>query len=264
VERVTPEQMTTEPTGCFVAGGGYAHFCASTTLWGVLLWASPDAVEMQALVRSLRIELGPPAEPHASVVDASRLERIDPTAFQVLGEYVEAERAALGRQVERLALVRPRGLEGAVVAGFFGVVAPPYPVSVFEELGDALGWLDHAAALASIEAAYTAASATPPLVGSLRALLAERLRQIDLADAARALGVSLRTLQRRLGEAGTSFQDELAAARLRAAQRLLLGSDASLTTIAFEVGCASPQHFSQLFRKLTGESPSAWRDRHRG
>jgi AraC-like DNA-binding protein len=264
VERVTPEQMRTAPAGRFVAGAGHAHFCAKPQLWGMVLWGSPDAVEMQALVRSLRLELDAPAERHASVVDASHLERIDPSAFEILGEYVRSEASALGRQVERLALVRPRGLEGAVVAGFFGVVTPPYPVAVFEELGEALEWLGHADALGELEKLYTAASETPPLVGALRALLADRLRDVDLADAAHALGVSLRTLQRRLGEAGTSFQDELAAARLRAAQRLLLQSDASLTTIAFDVGCASPQHFSQLFRKLTGESPSAWRDRHRG
>ena len=44
---------------------------------------------------------------------------------------------------------------------------------------------------------------------------------------------------------------------------LLLESDAKLTSVAVEVGCASLQHFSSLFRKLTGESPSAWRARHR-
>jgi AraC-like DNA-binding protein len=256
--------MAADPVGRFVAGAGYAHFCARPELWGVVLWSSPDAVEMQALVRSLHLELRAPAVPHGSVVDARRLERVDPSAFEVLGSYVGNESAALGRQVVRLALVRPRGIEGAVVAGFFGVVPPPYPVSVFEELTAALEWLDHAGDAAGIERVYAVASETPPLVGALRALLGERLRDVDLADAARALGVSLRTLQRRLGEAGTSFQDELAAARLRAAQRLLLDSDASLTTIAFEVGCASPQHFSQLFRKLTGESPSTWRDRRRG
>ncbi len=36
-----------------------------------------------------------------------------------------------------------------------------------------------------------------------------------------------------------------------------------LTAVAVEVGCASLQHFSSLFRKLVGESPSTWRDLHR-
>jgi AraC-like DNA-binding protein len=77
------------------------------------------------------------------------------------------------------------------------------------------------------------------------------------------LGISERTLQRKLGEAGTGYLNELAEARVRAARRLLLESDAPLTAIAYDVGCASLQHFSALFRKRTGESPSAFRRKRR-
>jgi AraC-like DNA-binding protein len=84
-----------------------------------------------------------------------------------------------------------------------------------------------------------------------------------VGEAAHALRVSLRTLQRRLSEADTTFHEELAGARLAAAQRLMLDSDAALTTIALEVGCASLQHFSALFRRLAGQSPSAWRQSQR-
>ncbi|MBZ0237586.1 MAG: helix-turn-helix domain-containing protein, partial [Deltaproteobacteria bacterium] len=66
-------------------------------------------------------------------------------------------------------------------------------------------------------------------------------------------------LQRHLRAAGTAFQRELDAARVRVAQRLLETSRASLTEIALDVGCASPQHFSALFRRVAGQPPSAWR-----
>jgi AraC-like DNA-binding protein len=52
-------------------------------------------------------------------------------------------------------------------------------------------------------------------------------------------------------------------ARVRAAKRMLLDGDAPLTTIAIESGCASLQHFNTLFRKRTGQLPSAWRRRER-
>jgi AraC-like DNA-binding protein len=110
---------------------------------------------------------------------------------------------------------------------------------------------------------YQAVSSTPAQVGELRAVLEAQLDGIGVKEAARALGLSDRTLQRRLREAGTSFQDELNGARIRAAQRLLLDSDMPITQIALEVGCASPQHFSTLFRRLAGASPSAWRDENR-
>jgi len=42
---------------------------------------------------------------------------------------------------------------------------------------------------------------------------------------------------------------------------LLADTDHKITSIAFEVGCASLQHFSTLFRKATGVAPSEWRAR---
>ncbi len=75
--------------------------------------------------------------------------------------------------------------------------------------------------------------------------------------------MSERTLQRRLKEEDTSFQAELNNVQMRTAQQLLLETDMKLTAVAVEVGCASLQHFSSLFRKLVGESPSTWREQHR-
>jgi len=67
----------------------------------------------------------------------------------------------------------------------------------------------------------------------------------------------------RLHAAGTTFRHELNSARVRAAQTLLATSHTKLEVIAAEIGCASVQHFSTLFRRETGEAPSAWRARHR-
>lgn len=249
------EAFAEAPNGRYFAGSTFAHFCADDALWGVVLWGRPTSDDMALLVRSLHIELTDVARPHRSIVDARRLDSVDVSAFAVLDGYVRDHQAELSEKVTELSLLRPAGMAGAVVAGFFEVLPKPYPVLLLESAPEE----------DLLMAVFSAASGAPPIVMSLRAVIGERLTSITIADASRALGMSERTLQRRLRSADTSFLDELNAARVRAAQRLLLDSDEPVTTVALEVGCATPQHFSTLFRKLTGESPSQWRaDRRSG
>ena len=143
----------------------------------------------------------------------------------------------------------------------------PYPVAVFDDTRVALEWLGEKTPgplAAELSELYAEASSTPPWLASLRALLDANLRGISVATAAKRQGMSERTLQRKLSEAGTTYQTEAIDARVRAAKRLLVDGDTALTTIAMEAGCASLQHLNSLFRKRTGELPSAWRQNHRG
>jgi AraC-like DNA-binding protein len=262
MRQATLEEFARDPVGSFVAGETYVHFCATPKLWGVILWARPSERDAVQLGRSLVLELGPPAEPHASIVDARRLQGADPGAFQAAGRYLMRHRAALATWVRRLALLRPSGISGAIVAGAYDVLPRPYPVRLFTDAAAALAWLGSpAASAAMVEQLYASASRTPPVLGSLRGLLDGHLLGMAIDQAARALGVSERTLQRRLREAGTTFKDELADAKIRAAKQMLLDGASALTTVALDVGCASLQHFSALFRRRTGESPSAFRRR---
>jgi AraC-like DNA-binding protein len=266
----TLDELARAPVGRYVSGERWAHFCATASLWGVVLWGRPTEADAAGLGRSLVLELAPPAQAHASIVDASRLEGADAGAFAAAGRYLERHGEALGRVVRRLALVRPRGLVGAVVAGAYDVMRRPYPVAIFEDTAAALGWLAAEGEAVppglpeAIARIHETASSTPGLITSLRAELDARLSGISLARTARALGVSSRTLQRRLAESGTTFAAEVAAARLRAAERLLIDSDAPLTSIALDVGFSSLQHFSAMFRRHAGASPSSWRRRRRG
>lgn len=256
----TPEIMKTEPVGHYVSGDGFVHFCARPELWGIILWGRPTMDTAVQLGRTLMMELDPPVVPHVSVVDASRLEGADTGAFQALDWYMRTHGDRLAKQVTKLALVRPPGLPGTIVAGVYDVVPRPYPVEVFGTLAEALTWVDAPEGIEDeLIAAHAEATGTPPLLGSLRALLSSKLNGITVADAAKRLSLSERSLQRKLSEYDTTFQAELGVARVRAAQRLLVDTDAPLTNIALDVGCASLQHFSALFRKHIGESPSAWR-----
>jgi AraC-like DNA-binding protein len=166
--------------------------------------------------------------------------------------------------IRKQAIIRPSGLPGAVVAGFYQVVQHAYPVEVFTSVGDALDWFGwpkaHPLAV-EVDALWTHAVGHSPIVRRLRTLLETDVSGVTLASAARSLAISERTLQRHLRDSGTNFQSELAAARIHAAQSKMVHTDLKLTAIALEVGCSSLQHFSTLFRKATGETPSAWRAR---
>jgi AraC family transcriptional regulator len=47
--------------------------------------------------------------------------------------------------------------------------------------------------------------------------------------------------------------------RVERAQGLMLSTDASLSDIALDCGLADQSHLTRLFRRIVGESPSAWR-----
>jgi AraC-like DNA-binding protein len=92
-------------------------------------------------------------------------------------------------------------------------------------------------------------------------LTSSGLSHIDVV--AHAIGTSVRTLQRRLGDAGTSYTQVLARARFRTAAHLLSSSDATVLDVALDVGYSDPAHFARAFQRWTGCSPSAYRQANR-
>lgn len=265
------EELSRDPVGKFVAGARTLHFCASPRLWGIVLWGRPTEADALEVYRSLPFEMRPPAIPHAAIIDASRMEGGEPAAFARVERYLSRFSGALGEWILRLAMVRPSGLAGAIVAGAPQLLAFPFPVQVFEDVPAALRWLAPDAGLTgSVDAvgraiadAQARASRTPPLLREVRLWLEANLVGPTLGQAASAFATSERSMQRRLAEASTTFQDEVGLARVRVAERMLESGDAPLTEIAIAVGCASLQHFGALFKRVTGESPGAWRKRRR-
>jgi AraC-like DNA-binding protein len=77
------------------------------------------------------------------------------------------------------------------------------------------------------------------------------------ADAvARRLGLSTRTLQRRLKCCGVVFEDLLDETRRSEAIRLLLKGEHSMTEIAYRLGYSDPAHFTRAFKRWKGVAPS--------
>lgn len=255
------ESFAAAPAGAYLGGASWMHWCSSPALWGVVLWGRPSREDVAELISSLRLELADAAVPHASFVDASGVRGVDGAAFELLNAYVKEHSKRLSENVERLALVRPEGMAGAIAAGFYEILEAPYPVELFDTPQDAAAWLGSPAnegILAALAAAHEQLSSEPPIVRSLQALLRSSL-ETNSREAARGLALSERTLQRRLADAGTSFQAQLRAARIEAAKAMMRDTNAPLTEIALDCGFKSLQNFSAAFRRDVGQSPSVWR-----
>ncbi|MHB8845357.1 MAG: helix-turn-helix domain-containing protein [Nitrospirota bacterium] len=83
---------------------------------------------------------------------------------------------------------------------------------------------------------------------------------ICLDAAAREAGMSPSHFSRTFKKVmGLSYQDYLNSRRITKARDLLRTSPRSVTEIAVSVGFADPTGFGRIFKKLTGQTPSAYR-----
>ncbi|KIC14084.1 AraC family transcriptional regulator [Leisingera sp. ANG-Vp] len=84
---------------------------------------------------------------------------------------------------------------------------------------------------------------------------------VTLGTVAADLGMSPRTLSRKLAQAGTSYFAILEELRKTLAIRYLRESDLALAEIAFLLGYSGLSSFSEAFRRWTGKSPGQFRGR---
>ena len=80
-----------------------------------------------------------------------------------------------------------------------------------------------------------------------------------LSDVARHLGMSGRTLQRRLSEEGHSYQTLVDESRRQLAKRLLQQTDFSLIEVAFMTGFSGQSAFTRAFKRWAGQTPRSFR-----
>ncbi|MEO0990492.1 MAG: AraC family transcriptional regulator ligand-binding domain-containing protein, partial [Pseudomonadota bacterium] len=103
------------------------------------------------------------------------------------------------------------------------------------------------------------------LADRLRAALMEVMSsgRTGIGDVAPRLGMSARSLQRRLNEADTSYQAELTALRTRLAVDYLKNTAHSSAEISYLLGYSDPNSFVRAFGTWTGTTPEAMRRRER-
>jgi AraC-like DNA-binding protein len=258
--------LRADPRGKYFVGRSWLSFFAPHGHFsGTLVWGDPSTGDVEAWTACADLRLSDACVPHATIFDASRVERLGPSTFGALARYAARNLSALGARITRLAVVHRGGFAGAVAAGFTKLVPVPFPAEPFSDPVAALAWLGcqgDAPLLEEVSRVRIETRIVPPLLRDLALFLGHHPSATP-TEAARALALSTRSLQRRLREQDTSFRRELDGARVRLAQRLLEDSDRSITDIALEVGLTSPQHLSTLFHKRGHESPSVWRARMR-
>jgi AraC-like DNA-binding protein len=103
----------------------------------------------------------------------------------------------------------------------------------------------------------------PPddFVASARVLVASLVEaeRPGVDAAALAAGTSVRTFQRRLAAAGTSYSRLIDEVRLDGALRLLGDPAMKAVDVAYRLGYSDPAHFTRAFRRWTSLSPAGYR-----
>jgi AraC-like DNA-binding protein len=257
------DELVSQRENVVLVRRSYALFFVDPLLAGYFVWGSFDEEDAQRGMREYRALVD--AGPSALYADYSRLEHLDPAAIRVAADTLARRLARHCTPGLRQAVVHPSGPAGPAVAGFFDVFRPEFAYRAFARPCDALEWLERTDASAAIEAIDRSLQQTmqvPIEVRRLRRMLHdERAFSWTLGRAAKSLALSKRTLQLRLTQAGSSFRDELANARLAVIKERLRRADEKLCAIALESGFVSPQHFSRWFRNRTGVAPSEYRRR---
>jgi len=115
------------------------------------------------------------------------------------------------------------------------------------------------------EAELKQENADETFVEQVRVAVQQQLtgRRPTIEDIADALHVSGRTLQRRLQDAGSSFQRVLEQARHRLARHYLNNSVLELNEAAYLLGYEDGNSFVRAFRGWEGIPPAQWREQQR-
>jgi AraC-like DNA-binding protein len=196
-------------------------------------------------------------------------------ADMMFAALVELGRRGTGRHLvpRRVELERPKA-DTAAHEAFFGCpvrfgakanrlvldcadLAIPF-VSYNRELLDMLA--------PALERALAEHQESHSLAARVKWLMKKRLatRRPDMAAIAKELAMSDRTLQRRLAEENTRFQDVLAAARRELAHDYLVDGQLDMADVAFLLGFDDQNSFFRAFRQWEGETPARWRDKRIG
>ncbi len=179
-----------------------------------------------------------------------------------------ARRGAGGRVAPiRLELARRPG-DHALLRRHFDcpiVFEAPYDAMVFDRaaLDAPFGAADGGAfghVFEGLEARISDGEGFSAIVGELRVAIARQLgegHRPSLADVARRLRLSRRTLQRRLDDDETTFQQQLAEVRRLTACRLLANTELDPVAVWMLLGFEEPNSFTRAFRGWERTTPRA-------
>ncbi len=261
----TVESFLAEPVGHWVVPAPTAIvFCATPELSGSVTWGRPTREDSERTLAAYEAYLHPSiADRFDVMLDGRGIESVDPEALGCLLEWLGSRREVLTRRVRQQVGVIADTLTGVTLAGILPTLGQTHSFQVTRDRRAALAAIGGDDALCDeVDAAVALVRSEPPPLRELRDLLRADAREASIDSVARALAISVRTLQRVLHESGTSFSDELREARFSLARELLTESDVKIAALARQLGL-SENALTKLVRDRTGLTPMELRRRSR-
>lgn len=180
-------------------------------------------------------------------------------------------RAGLGQSLtpRRIELARRRSDEPLLTRHFGCPIRFDAPLNliVFDESALARPFATHNADLLALivpglEAALAASLTARSVADDVKTTLQRRMcgERPSVDKVAAEMHLSPRTLQRRLGELGTSYQALLDDVRRETARRLLGATNLDAGEVAFLLGFEELNSFTRAFAGWEGVTPSRWRE----
>jgi AraC-like DNA-binding protein len=217
-----------------------------------LIYASHGAAEIETASRR---HLLPPQQ--AAIIPAGARHRTTLRAVESVSVYFAPD--VLAVHSTRVLAAAPLVREMIAYAARWPIDRPgsdPVADSFFDTLALLVG------ELADDERSLHLPSPADPVVRDAVDFTTAHLRTVREAGLCRAVGVSERTLRRRfLADLGMTWREYVRQRRLLSAMTLLAEPGPSVLEVAVQAGFESPSAFNRAFRRMTGESPTAFRRR---
>lgn len=144
----------------------------------------------------------------------------------------------------------------------------PHDVLVFDQAALALPMVNRnaqllATLLPGLDQAITQDEREGTLADRVRTSLGQKMCQgrPAVGEVAKSLGMSARTMQRRLGQLGTTYQNVLDEVRRHSARQFLADTDLGIGEVAFLLGFEEVNSFTRAFQVWEGTTPARWRER---
>jgi AraC-like DNA-binding protein len=249
-----------EPARRYVVRRSFAYWQAERRVFGIILWGRPDEADVDEICAAHEVGADPLFRGHTSLVDLRALEAVDLLAFGRLLAYLKKRRAAWSPMVSRQAVLHGGGFPHATVVGMFHLLRPGHPVVFFDDAQAAYEAVSASDVREDVEQLCTTLLGLPDVVRRVHTAFEGLPVRAGIAEVARRLGMSVRSLQRHLTAAGSSLRSERHGHMLRTSERLLEETELDLEAIAASVGASSASHLVMLFRQHRGTTPGAIRD----
>lgn len=241
----------------------FAYWQAERRAFGSVIWGRPDETDVDRMCAAHEVGADPLFRGHTSLVDIRALESVDLLAFRRLLAHLVKRRDAWSPNVSRQVVLHGGGYAHAVVLGMFKMLRPNHHVLFEDDAARAFEAVGAEDVRAELETLRLGLLGLPDVVRRVRGALDVLGRGASGASVARALGTSVRSLQRRLTDAGTTLGAENQLHLMREVERLLEFTALDLEAIAAQVGTSSASHLVTLFRRHRGMTPGEYRQAHR-